>query len=131
MLASIVLAFFYLWHGVGRCCCAFQSLCLPSSLPPADKTTGKCNPTGRHFILSDLKRICLSLVIIHSSINVDRNMAGQSDKLCLREWASKLAKCKVLVTLQLFLFLSFFAIKILNFLGMEIWIKVWSGQVLA
>lgn len=58
-------------------------------------------------------------------------MAGQSDKLCLREWASKLAKCKVLVTLQLFLFLSFFAIKILNFLGTEIWIKVWSGQVLA
>lgn len=52
------------------------------------------------------------------------------DKLCLREWASKLAKCIVLVTLQLFLFLSFFAIKILNFLGMEIWIKVWSGQVL-
>ena len=120
---------------MGQCCYPFQSLCLPS-FPTAlcttpDKTTGKCNPRDRHFIVADLKRICLCPVITHSSINVDRHVAGESDKLCLREWASKLARCQVLVTLQLFLFLSFFSIEILNFSGTELWIKVWNGQVLA
>lgn len=62
---------------------------------PAGKTTGQCNPTNKHFIDADWKQICLCLMVIHWSVNMGRHVPGESEKLCLRSWAGKLASVRV------------------------------------